>query len=305
MNTDPQRETVADLIRRGERELARAGVVCAHGTANCRDEAAAIVYHALGLDHSEPGTYQRPVSVRERELCESLFLRRIESRVPAAYLLGEAWFAGLPFHVDSRVLIPRSPFAELVASRFEPWLRPAGGLRILEIGTGSGCIAVACALAFPGSTVLATDTSAEALEVARLNVRRHRVGDRVRLMAADLFAGVAGKFDLVVSNPPYVPDAELEHMPPEFACEPRGALAGGADGLDLVRRIVTGAGARLAADGWLAVEVGAGAQALEAAFPSIPFIWPEFEHGGDGIALVAAADLPRENDGGGHSARAG
>jgi ribosomal protein L3 glutamine methyltransferase len=234
-----------------------------------------------------------------------MFRRRIESRAPAAYLLGEAWFAGLAFHVDPRVLVPRSPFAELIALRFEPWLRPAGRLRILELGTGSGCIAIACALAFPDSTVLATDISAEALEVARRNVRRHGVEDRVGLIEADLFAGVRGRFDLIVSNPPYVPDADLEDMPPEFACEPRSALAGGRDGLDLVRRIVAGAGTHLASDGLLVVEVGAGMHVLEASFPLIPFTWPEFEHGGDGIAIVAAGDLPRENDARGHGARDG
>jgi ribosomal protein L3 glutamine methyltransferase len=143
--------------------------------------------------------------------------------------------------------------------------------------------------------VVATDVSPDALEVARANVRRHRLEDRVRLLQADLYQGVSGRFDLIVSNPPYVPDGELEGMPPEFAWEPRGALAGGRDGLDLVRRIVAGAAAHLADDGLLAVEVGGGMAALEATFPGLPFVWPELERGGDGIALLAAGDLPREN----------
>jgi ribosomal protein L3 glutamine methyltransferase len=298
-----QRDTVADLIRRAERELKKAGVVCAHGTDNCRDEAAAIIYHLLQLDRADPDADRGGVSQAERERCEELIRRRIETRMPAAYLLGEAWFAGLPFHVDCRVLVPRSPFAELVAGQFAPWLRPLPQPRILEIGTGSGCIAVACAVAFPGATVLATDVSAAALQVAALNVRRHRVEDRVRLLVADLFAGVTGPFDLIVSNPPYVPARDLENMPPEFAREPRSALAGGTDGLDFARRIVAGAGAHLAPDGILAVEVGGGQQALEAAFPDIPFIWPDFRFGGDGIAVVAAGDLPRQNVASGQPAR--
>lgn len=295
--------TVAELISWGEHELAAAGVVCAHGTEDFRDESAAIIYHALQLDHADPDAYGRMVTPRERERCEALVRRRIVERMPAPYLLGEAWFAGLPFHVDRRVLVPRSPFAELIAWRFEPWLPPAPSPRILEIGTGSGCIAIACALAFPGSAVVATDISPEALEVARLNVRRHGVEDRVRLQQADLFDGVAGRFDLILSNPPYVPDGDLADMPPEFAWEPRGALSGGADGLDLVRRIIRDAPAHLAPGGLLAVEVGAGMAALEAAFPGIPFVWPDFEHGGDGIALVAAADLPGENVRHGQAAR--
>ncbi len=299
METKP--DTVADLISRGERELAGAGVVCAHGTADARDEAAAIVYHALGLDHADPRAYASVVTDADRLRCEELFGRRIAERIPAPYLLGEAWFAGRRFIVDRRVLIPRSPFAELIAARFAPWFPPPDRPpRILEIGTGSGCIAVACALAFPDSFVLATDVSAEALEVARLNVRRHGVEDRVALLNADLLRGIRGRFHLILSNPPYVPERELRAMPPEFGWEPRSALAGGRDGLDLVREIVGGAAALLEPDGWLAVEVGGGMRALERAFPTVPFLWPDFDSGGDGIALVAAGDLPVENAGSGH-----
>lgn len=287
--------SVADLIASGERELAAAGVVCAHGTADWRDEAAAIVYHVLGLDHADPRAYQRCVTGAERDRCRALIRRRIAERMPSAYLLGEAWFAGLRFHVDSRVLIPRSPFAELIREQFMPWLALAGPARILEIGTGSGCIAVACALAFPGSFVLATDVSVEALEIARMNLRRHYVEGQVALLNADLLEGISGRFDLIVSNPPYVPSGELRDMPPEFRWEPRAALDGGGDGLDLVRRIVRGAVPLLEPHGLLAIEVGGGAAALEQAFPRVPFLWPELEGDADGIALVAAADLPRQN----------
>jgi ribosomal protein L3 glutamine methyltransferase len=295
--------TVAELISWGERELAAAGVICAHGTADCRDESAAIIYHVLQLDHADPRAYGRLVGLAERGRCEAMFRRRITERIPAPYLLGEAWFAGLPFHVDRRVLVPRSPFAELIAGGFEPWLPALESPRILEIGTGSGCIAIACALAFPRSEVVATDISADALEVAARNLERHRVAGRVRLLQADLFEGVAGRFDLILSNPPYVPEGELADMPPEFGWEPREALAGGPDGLDLVRRIIRDAPAHLEPRGLLALEVGAGMAALEAAFPRVPFLWPDFENGGAGIALVAAGDLPGENVGHGRSAR--
>jgi ribosomal protein L3 glutamine methyltransferase len=290
--------TVSQLLDRAEQELRAAGVVCAQGTATERDEAAALIYHQLGLDHADTAAYARRVDAAMVAACDALIARRIRERMPAAYLLGEAWFAGLPFQVDRRVLVPRSPFAMLIAERFEPWLAPRPGLRILEIGTGSGCIAVACALAFPDAVVLATDISAAALEVADANVRRHDVGDRVELRQADLYDGIRGCFDLILSNPPYVPAGDLVGMPPEFAWEPRAALVGGgADGLDLVRRLVRGAGERLSPNGLLAVEVGGGQLALEAAFPGISFVWPDFDDGADGIALVAAADLPGDNTG--------
>jgi len=216
---------------------------------------------------------------------------RIASRRPLPYLTGEAWFAGLPYYVDERVLIPRSPFAELIASRFEPWLEPAGVRRVLEIGTGSGCIAVALALAFPESSVLATDVSADALAVAARNVERHGVARRVELRLADLFAGLEGRFDLIVSNPPYVPADDVAAFPPEYGFEPRLALVSGADGMETPAGILHHAARFLTPHGWLALEVGAGMSVLEARFPRVPFLWPELLNGGEGIALVSAADL--------------
>lgn len=287
--------TVAELIDWGERELATAGVVCAQGTSTWRDEAAAIIYHLLELDHADESAYGRLVTAGDRDRCRALIDRRITERLPAAYLLGEAWFAGMRFQVDRRVLIPRSPFAALIGDHFAPWLPPLEAPRILEIGTGSGCIAVACARAFAGSFVVATDLSMAALEVAALNLRRHGVGHQVQLLNADLLDGIGGRFDLIISNPPYVPAGELQDIPPEFRWEPQGALDGGEDGLDLVRRIVHGAAGRLLPHGLLAIEVGGGAGTLERAFPQLPFVWPEFEDDADGIALLAAADLPRHN----------
>ncbi len=286
------RGTVGELIVACATRLDQAGVFFGHGTENARDEAAALVFHELGLDHGDAQqAYRLPVSPPARAQIEALIALRIASRRPLPYLTGEAWFAGLPFYVDARVLIPRSPFAELIASRFEPWLDPAKVQRILEIGTGSGCIAVALAVAFPDARVVATDISTDALAVAGSNVHRHAVHDRVQLLQADLFAGVEGTFDLIVTNPPYVPEGDLATFPPEYGHEPRLALVSGADGMETPARILHHASAFLTSHGWLALEVGAGLSVLEARFPTVPFIWPELTNGGDGIALVSAADL--------------
>jgi ribosomal protein L3 glutamine methyltransferase len=289
-NTSTPR-TVAALIDWGQAQLAAARVICGHGMASHRDEAAAIIYHVMGLEHADPAAYERCVGEPEFQRIAALLAQRVDQRMPVPYLLGEAWFAGLPYYVDERVLIPRSPFAELIAAGFAPWVGSRPGMRILEIGTGSGCIAIACALAFPASTVVASDLSWAALQVARRNVNRHDIADRVHLVQADLLRGIGARFDLIVSNPPYVCDGELAKMPTEYQREPHGALAGGPDGLALVRRILQDAPLHLEPDGWLAVEVGAGIEALERTFPAVPFVWPDLEHGGDGIALVSASDL--------------
>ena len=210
----------------------------------------------------------------QRPRIEELLATRISSRRPLPYLTGEAWFAGLPFYVDERVLIPRSPFAELIASRFEPWLDPARVRRILEIGTGSGCIAVALALAFPDSSVVATDISADALAVARLNVQRHGLADRVELVQADLFAGLEGVFDLIVTNPPYVPEEEVA----DLSARVRPRTAAGAcfrvDGMETPARILHHAARFLTPHGWLALEVGAGVACWRPVFQRCPSSGP-------------------------------
>ncbi len=301
---EPDRfDTVGQLLDWAGLELERAGIVCGQGTSSCRDEAAALIWHRLGLDHADDSAYRRPLTPADEAACQALIRLRIAERLPAAYLVGEAWFAGLPFHVDGSVLIPRSPFAELIETAFQPWFNLPAEPRILEVGTGSGCIAIACARAFPLSRIVATDVSAAALDVARRNAERHGVAARVELRLADLYAGIDGPFDAILSNPPYVPDGELVDMPPEFAAEPRAALAGGGDGLDLVRWLVADARPLLKPGGFLAIEVGAGSAALEAAFPAVPFLWPDFARGGDGIALVAARDLPGDNTPRAHAAR--
>lgn len=285
-------DTVAGLIAACEARLDAAQVFFGHGTETARDEAAALVFHVLALDHAHAArAYRKTVSEADRVKVEALLELRISSRRPLPYLTNEAWFAGLPFYVDERVLVPRSPFAELIASHFEPWLVATGVRRILELGTGSGCIAVALALAFPGSRVVATDISADALAVAAVNVDRHAVADRVELIQADLYAGLQGRFDLIVSNPPYVPEDDVKTFPPEYGHEPRLALVSGSDGMATPARILHHAARFLTPQGWLALEVGAGVGALEARFPTVPFVWPELLQGGEGIALVSAADL--------------
>lgn len=284
--------TVAALIGECAAQLERAAVWFGHGTATANDEAAALVFFALDLDHgAAEQAYARPVHREDVARVDELLERRIRSRMPLPYLTGEAWFAGLAFHVDPRVLIPRSPFAELIQSRFEPWLDPECIQRILEIGTGSGCMAVACARAFPTARVVATDIDPRALEVARGNVRRHGLEQRIGLVESDLFERISGTFDLILTNPPYVPAGDIDSFPAEYRHEPRLALASGVDGMETPTRILHHAHRFLADDGWLAIEVGEGAATLEACFPRVPFIWPELVHGGDGIALVSAAEL--------------
>lgn len=289
--------TVGDLIDETARYFAAAELFYGHGTDNPRDEAAALVFHVLRLDHSGPASqYALPVAAEGLAEVRELAEQRVGSRQPLAYLLGEAWFCGLPFHVDQRVLVPRSPVAELIHDRFEPWIDSAQVRSILDIGTGSGCIAIACALAFPEAAVTATDISADALEVADLNCRRHAVAARVKLKETDLAAGLQGPFDVIISNPPYVPDAEADDIPAEYGHEPALGLYSGADGLDSARRILQDAPALLSPDGILVLEVGAQWEQLGAAFPQFPFTWLEFEHGGTGVGVLQAADLQAGQD---------
>ncbi len=287
------RLTLRDLLLEGRDALEAAGVWFGHGTDNALDEAAWLVSHAAGLppDFGED-ELERVLSPGTVQSARELIARRIETRQPAAYLIGEAWFAGLPFYVDERVLVPRSPIAELIADRFQPWLAPERIRRVLDLCTGSGCIAIATALALPEARVDAGDISAEALDVARRNVARHGVGDRVRLYRSDLFDAIpAGEYDLILSNPPYVDAEDMAALPEEYRREPALGLAAGETGLDLVVPLLQQAGRHLASDGVLIVEVGNSAGALQAAFPDVPFVWLEFMHGGEGVFLLDAAQL--------------
>ncbi|MBV8804157.1 MAG: 50S ribosomal protein L3 N(5)-glutamine methyltransferase, partial [Sinobacteraceae bacterium] len=252
----------------------------------------ALVLHALNLAHDAGlAAYARHVSAAAQERAEALISRRIDERIPAVYLTNQTWFAGLPFHVDPRVLIPRSAIAELIERRFAPWIRP-GVKRILDLGTGSGCIAIACAKAFPRARVDATDISKDALEVARINVRKHRLGRRVRLVESDHFTRLAKQtYDIIVSNPPYVGAREMRSLPREYRHEPRIALAAGDSGLDSVRVILREASRHLRPRGLLVVEVGNTEAVVRKAFRDLPFIWLDFERGGGGVFLLTAEQL--------------
>ncbi|HEX5055565.1 MAG TPA: 50S ribosomal protein L3 N(5)-glutamine methyltransferase [Gammaproteobacteria bacterium] len=282
----------AHLIEWVSECLERAGLVYGHGTESAWDEAAWLVLHALGLSPQEslpdPG---QAVSAAERSRVEQLLERRIGTRKPLAYLIQSAWFCGLEFFVDERVLVPRSPIAELVTNGFFPWLQQPPS-SVLDLCTGSGCIAVACALAFPDAEVVATDISEQALAVARINRQRYGLEERLRLYAADVFEGLPQRrYDLIVSNPPYVDARDMAALPPEYRQEPALGLAAGEDGLEIVRRILRHAPNYLSPQGLLTVEVGNSQSALLEVFPDVPFLWPEFEHGGGGVFMLSAQDL--------------
>jgi len=263
---------LGELIRRTERRLRAARLHYGHGTDNPHDEAAFLVLRGLGL----PFDADLGRSVDAARI-EGLIARRIEERVPAAYLLRESWLAGLRFYVDRRVIVPRSHVAELLGERMRPWLRrPAR--RVLDLCTGSGCLAIVAARAFPRARIDASDVSSAALALARRNVEHYRLGKRVRLIRSDVFAGLRGKrYDLIVSNPPYVSSAAMRRLPAEYRYEPGMALAAGKDGLEPVRRILAEAPAHLSPAGLLVCEVGDGRRALERAFPATPFLWPKDE----------------------------
>jgi ribosomal protein L3 glutamine methyltransferase len=293
--TEEQRNTpnVEQLILQTAERFAAAQLNFGHGTDNPTDEAAWLVFAHLGLSHEDvPAVYSRSVTARELGELEALVQRRVRDHVPVAYLVNEAWFAGMRFYVDERVLIPRSPIAELIDARFAPWINADGVQSIVDLGTGSGCIAIALARAFPGATVDAVDISADALEVAAINVEAHAVGDRVRLVRSNFFDGLEGcRYDLIVSNPPYVDRDDMASMPGEFRHEPALGLAAGDDGLDSVKRILHDASRFLSDSGILVCEVGNSQQALEAAFPDVAFVWLTFEHGGQGVFLLTAGEL--------------
>jgi ribosomal protein L3 glutamine methyltransferase len=285
--------TVRDFIRWGANRLGEAGLVFGHGTDNALDESAALVLHALHLGMELPGDYLEAVlSEAERREVFHLIESRISTRKPAAYLTHEAWFAGLSFYVDERVLVPRSPIAELIINRFTPWVVPERIDSLLDLCTGSGCIAIACACAFPDAHVLATDISADALAVARENITRHQLAYRVQLLESSLFDRIGERrFDLIVSNPPYVPLTEVQQLPEEFRHEPVLGLSAGEDGLDVVVQILKNASHHLADNGILVVEVGCSQEALVELYPEIAFLWLEFEQGGEGVFMLEQDQL--------------
>ncbi len=285
-------ETIRDWIRWGASQFNHAGLFFGHGTDNAWDEAATLVLWSLHTPWERlPAVEQARLTTDERQQIALLFRRRLQERIPAAYLTGEAWFAGLKFAVNEDVLVPRSPIAELIQQQFQPWLTREPQ-RILDLCTGSGCIGIACAHAFPEAQVTLSDISEAALTVARRNIRDHQLEDRVQVVHSDAFAKLHGQvFDLIVSNPPYVDAEDMAAVPAEYRAEPELALTSGSDGLDFTRRLLREAGAHLSPDGLLIVEVGNSWVALERAFPRIPFTWLEFEQGGHGVFALTAADL--------------
>jgi ribosomal protein L3 glutamine methyltransferase len=285
--------TAAEYLRWGEQRLREAGVHLGHGTDAPLDEAAALVLHAAGLPFdAAPAVLDRPLTAEQQQRARMLIERRIAERVPAPYLTGEAWFAGLRFAVDARVLVPRSPIAELIVDGYAPWVATDALERVLDLCTGSGCIGIATAVHLPWVEVDASDLSADALALAADNVAAHGVADRVRLVQSDLFDALGGRqYDLIVSNPPYVDAADMAGLPAEYRHEPALALAAGSDGLDLVLRILREAAAHLTAQGALICEVGNSWVALEQRCPGVPFTWLEFEYGASEVFVLTRDEL--------------
>lgn len=285
--------TVRDWLRYTVSRFEEGGIFFGHGTDNAWDEAVHLILRSLSLPLDNSAVFLDARLVRsERELLEERIEKRVSQRIPTAYLLREAWFMGLPFTVDERVLVPRSPIAELLEAELEPWLgqHPVG--RILDLCTGSGCIGIAAAYVFPEAEVDLADVSSDALAVAQENIERHGMEGRVHTCLSDLFDGLEGRYDVILSNPPYVDAADLASMPMEFRHEPVLGLEAGEDGLALAHRIIAQARDRLTENGLLVVEVGNSAPALEAAYPDLPLIWVEFERGGEGVFVINARDLP-------------
>jgi len=277
--------SLAELVRVVAQRLRKAQLHYGHGTTNARDEAAFLVLRGLGLPFEAPA--ERVITAREAARVERLVQRRIRERIPVAYLLNEAWLADQPFYVDRRVIIPRSHIAFLLRDLGRP-------KRVLDLCTGSGCLAVLAAQAFPRARVDAADLSRGALAVARRNVAQRGLRGRVRLMKSDLMAGLGkSRYDLIVCNPPYVNARSMRVLPREYRHEPRLALAGGPDGLALVRVILQQAFDRLEPKGLLACEIGGNRRALERAFPRTPFNWPQTAAGTGQVFLLSPEDLPR------------
>lgn len=284
--------TVRDYLRYVSSRFADSPLYFGHGTDNVWDESVQLVMRSLHLPLENNTLFlDARLTREERSLILDRMHRRIEERVPLAYLLGEAWFMGLPFHVDERVLVPRSPLGELIQNGLQPWLgdKPVG--RILDLCTGSGCIGIAAATVFDEAEVDLSDISPEALEVAAVNIDYHEVGDRVRTVRSDVFDGIEGRYDVILSNPPYVDAEDIADMPAEYSHEPELGLAAGGDGLDIAHSILARAADYLNPGGLLIVEVGNSWVALQEAYPDLPFTWLEFENGGDGVFLLTAEDL--------------
>ena len=284
--------TILDMIRWAVSQFNQHDLYYGHGTENSWDEAVHLTLASLHLPpDTDRAVMHARLSLKERECLVERIQRRVAERIPVPYLLKQAWFAGLKFYVDERVIIPRSPIAELIESAFSPWVDPQDVHHILDLCTGSGCIAISTALAFPHAEVDAVDISSDALEVAKINIGQHDA-DNVHLFLSDLFESLPPRrYDLIISNPPYVDRETMAALPVEYHFEPALALESGVDGLDLVHRILQKAAHYLTPNGVVIIEVGASQAALEAAYPDLPFTWLQFEHGGEGVFLLTAKEL--------------
>lgn len=284
--------TIADWHRYMASTLHHAGVWFGHGAADGWEESQLLLAEITAMNFTELAEHGHcRLTYPEKEQLFELLQRRRTEKMPAAYLVNRAWFCGLPFYVDERVLVPRSPIAELIEQDFRPWVTEPPG-RILDLCTGSGCIAVACAYAFPEAQVDASDISSDALAVAEKNIAEHQLQDRVQPLWSDIYAGLGGAtYDLIVTNPPYVDAEDMADLPAEYSYEPALGLAAGTDGLTLVRRILAGAARHLNPGGLLVCEVGNSMVHVAETWPEIPFMWLEFTRGGDGVMVLTKEQL--------------
>lgn len=284
--------TVGDWLRWTATRLGRAELHFGHGTTSAWDDAVALVLGWLRIpDDRGDALLGARLTEPERAALAECVRRRVEERVPTAYLTGRAFLAGLEFEVDPRVLVPRSPIGGLLEAGLQPWLGDRHPARILDLCTGCGCLGIVAAMLFPEAEVELADISEDALAVAEANVRRHGLEGRVHCLRSDAFEGLEGRYDLILCNPPYVDAADLASMPPEYRHEPTIGLEGGEDGLALVERLVRAFPGHLTDDGLVVLELGNSAPALHRRFPELPVLWPELEHGGTGVALLEAAEL--------------
>ncbi len=290
--------TLRDYLRWTISEMHRSDVYFGHGHINAWDEALQLVFNAVDLPWDSPlELLDGRLLLDERKKIESYVHQRCIERRPLPYITGEAWFMGLPFNVDERVLIPRSPIAQLIEEGFQPWLGDQDVERVLDLCTGSGCIGIACAMVFDQAEVDLVDLSPDAVDVALANVKRHQLEDRVRVIESDLFTALDGEvYDLIVTNPPYVDQADLDGMPAEYHHEPEMALGSGDDGLDITRQILREAGRHLSEQGLLVVEVGNSEVHLMEAYPELPLIWVELSEGGNGVFVIDAPSLRAHAD---------
>lgn len=285
--------TIIDFIRFGVTQALASDLYYGHGTDNAWDDIAALILGSLSLPLAcDPIVYQARLSSAEKQMLANQLARRIRDRVPVPYLTNKAYFCDLVFYVDERVLIPRSPFAELIQQQFSPWVEAERVKRILDLCTGSACLAIACAYAFPHALIDAVDMSAPALEVAAMNRERHGLQEILTLIESDCWLKVPKvQYDLILANPPYVGQAEMQSLPSEYRHEPPLALEASNNGLAIVEKILANAHDYLSEEGILVVEVGNSEEALVEAYPQLPFTWLDFERGGQGVFLLTRQQL--------------